>query len=176
MIARYIRLILYYGFASHLPNSTEPCGRIAARLRSYLCIPLFKKSAKEITIEKGAYFGNGSKITIDEGSGIGTHCEIHGHVSIGKYVMMGPNVLIITQNHNHDRMDIPMALQGNAESRPVHIEDDVWVGARAIILPGVRIGKGAIIGAGSVVTKNIPSYAVVGGAPAKIIRWRGKQA
>lgn len=172
MTKRVIRLLLYYGIARHLPNSTEPLGRLAKSLRVSLCRPLFQKSAANITIEKGAYLGDGSKIAIDEGSGLGQNCAIHGPVSIGKYVMMGPNVLILTQNHRFDRIDIPMALQGNTQHLPVIIEDDVWIGARCILLPGVRIGQGAILAAGSVVSHDVPPYSIVGGVPAKVIHWR----
>ncbi len=75
--------------------------------------------------------------------------------------------------HNHDRTDIPMGHQGSTTSTPLHIAGDVWIGARAIILPGCRrIGHGAIIGAGAVVTKDVPDWAVVGGNPARIIKSR----
>jgi maltose O-acetyltransferase len=65
-----------------------------------------------------------------------------------------------------------MRLQGIKKAQPVSIEDDVWIGARVIILPGVRIGQGSIIGAGAVVAKNIPSYSICVGNPARIIRSR----
>jgi len=87
--------------------------------------------------------------------------------------MMGPDVIILTSNHRSDRLDIPMAEQGGTDPDPVEIDDDVWIGARAIIFSGVRIGRGASIGAGSVVTKSVSSYAVVVGNPARCIRYRG---
>jgi len=86
--------------------------------------------------------------------------------------MMGPDVMIYTQNHRFDRIDIPMIEQGNTEPKPVVIEDDVWIAARSIILPGVTIGKGAVIAAGAVVTKDVPPYTVVGGVPARKIKLR----
>ena len=79
---------------------------------------------------------------------------------------------IITVNHNTERIDIPMREQGSLPPQKVTICDDVWIGARVIILPGVTIGKGSIIAAGAVVTKNVPEYAVVGGVPAKVIKYR----
>lgn len=85
---------------------------------------------------------------------------------------MGPDVLIITQNHRFDQLDLPMWRQGFSPSEPVIIGNDVWVGTRAIILPGVTISKGAIIGAGAVVTKDVPEYAIVGGNPARLIKYR----
>jgi len=80
--------------------------------------------------------------------------------------------MIYTSNHRFDRTDIPMIDQGNTEPKAVVIEDDVWIAARAIILPGVRIGKGAVIAAGAVVTKDVPPYTVVGGIPARKIKSR----
>ena len=112
---------------------------------------------------------------IEDYSGIGMHTLI-GAVKIGKHVMMGRNVIILSQNHNYDRTDIPMDQQGLGEHRPVIIGDDVWIGACAIILPGRKIGSGSIIGAGAVVTKDVPEYAIVGGNPARIIGWRKEVA
>ena len=84
------------------------------------------------------------------------NCRVTGPLKIGKDVMIGPDVMIFTQNHKHDRLDIPMRLQTDPK-RPVVIGDDVWIAARAIILPGVTVHKGAIVGAGAVVTKMYPN-------------------
>ena len=86
--------------------------------------------------------------------------------------MMGPQCYIYTQNHEYSSIDKPMRLQGPQEIRPVSIGNDVWIGSRVTILPGVNIGDGAIIAAGAVVTKDVPSYAIVGGVPAKLLRMR----
>ncbi len=86
--------------------------------------------------------------------------------------MMGQECAILTTNHRFDRLDIPMNEQGCSEIKPVVIGNDVWIGMHCIILPGVHIGNGAIIGAGSVVTKNVPDFAIVGGNPAKLISFR----
>ena len=85
--------------------------------------------------------------------------------------MMGPDVVILTHTHNIDRTDIPMCDQGSRVGK-VTIGNDVWIGMRSIIMPGVKIGNGAVIGAGAVVTKDVPDYAIVGGVPAKIIKYR----
>lgn len=87
--------------------------------------------------------------------------------------MMGPDVVILTHTHNIERADIPMRFQGFRVAK-VTIGNDVWIGMRSIIMPGVKIGNGVVIGAGAVVTKDIPDYAVVGGVPAKIIRFRNR--
>lgn len=94
-----------------------------------------------------------------------------GECIIGKNVMMAPEVIILTLNHKYIDMNCPIIMQGSYASKVV-IEDDVWIGIRAIILPGIKIGRGAVIGAGAVVTKDVPPYTVVGGVPAKIIKRR----
>lgn len=91
--------------------------------------------------------------------------------------MFGPQVTIRGGNHRIDLLGRYMDMIKNNEKRPeddpgVVIEDDVWIGTRAIILAGVTIGRGAVVAAGSVVTKSVPAYAIVGGNPAKIIRMR----
>ena len=85
---------------------------------------------------------------------------------------MGTDVTIITRNHRFDRTDIPMMEQGFEEERPVYIGNDVWIGDRALILPGVHIGDGSIIAAGAVVTKDVSPYSIVAGVPARKIRDR----
>jgi maltose O-acetyltransferase len=112
-----------------------------------------------------------SKIAIGDNSGFGMNSRI-GSVTIGKNVMMGPDCLILTKNHAFDSTDIPMNMQGYKEDSPVTIGNDVWIGQRVIILPALRIGDGAIIGAGSVVTKNVEDYTIVAGNPARVIRKR----
>lgn len=109
-------------------------------------------------------------------SGIGRGCEINRGVIIGEHVMMGPDVLVYTQNHCTADMDVPMRTQGMAELRPVTIEDDVWIGARVCILPGVTIGHGSVIGACAVVSRSIPPYSVAVGNPARVVKTRLKQS
>lgn len=81
--------------------------------------------------------------------------------------MTGPDVEILTSSHRTDNVDIPMIFQGYNPIREVTIGDDVWIGMRTIIMPGVTIGGGCIIGAGSIVTHNIPNYSVAAGVQQK---------
>lgn len=91
---------------------------------------------------------------------------------MGKYIMMGPEVIILPKNHNFSDVSIPMMIQGYQETKQVIIENNVWIGARCVILPGVKIGKGSIIAVGSVVTKDIELFSIVAGVPAKLVRKR----
>lgn len=130
---------------------------------------LFEKCGRNVDI--GRKIKLNSKISIGNNSSIGDNSFISGQIKIGNDVMIAPQVMLIASNHNHDRKDIPMNKQGS-NSKGITIEDDVWIGARAIILDGIHIGKGSIIGAGSIVTKNVDEYSIVGGNPAKLIRRR----
>lgn len=129
------------------------------------------KCGKNVNIEKGANFGTGKGVSIGNNSGLGINCKIRGPLIIGENVMMGPDVTILTHTHRIERTDIPMDKQGSIV-KGVTIGNDVWIGMRSIIMPGVKIGNGAVIGAGAVVTKDVPDYAIVGGIPAKVIRYR----
>lgn len=96
-------------------------------------------------------------------------------IRIGNKVMFGPEVTIIGGNHNTriiGKFMFDIKLKTPSDDLGVVLEDDIWIGARAIILDGVNVGRGSIIAAGSVVTKNVPPYSVVAGAPAKVIKFR----
>jgi maltose O-acetyltransferase len=167
-LTKKIWFVAYQLFAMHLPESRRMA--LAKKFRAFFAKHIIEFCGENINIEKGASFT--PAITIGSNSGIGVNCEVNGPVSIGNDVMMGPEVVIYTRSHAHDRTDIPMREQGAAEVRPVSIGDDVWIGRRAIIMPGVTIGEGCIIGAGAVVTKDVPPYSIAGGVPAKVIKER----
>jgi len=103
---------------------------------------------------------------------IGPDCHIGPRVIIGNYVMLGPAVMIIGNDHNFDRVGVPIIFSGRPPQRATEIGDDVWIGARSIVLRGVCIGAGAVIAAGSVVTGDVPPLTVYGGTPARHIRRR----
>lgn len=114
---------------------------------------------------------------------IGSHASFIAsiaHIYIGNYVMFGPNVTIRGGNHRIDVIGKHIYELGGAEKLPendqdVHIEDGVWIGCNSTILKGVTVGKGAVVAAGAVVTKDVPPYSIVGGNPAKLIRYRFTQ-
>lgn len=144
--------------------------KFAKWLRAWFGKRIMSSVGFDVNIEKGAVFSPNCKL--GDKSGIGINCELYGAVYIGKYVNMGPEVVIYTRNHNTSRTDIIMQKQGYEDEKPVIIEDDVWIGRRVIILPGVVIGKGSVIGAGAVVSRSIPPFSVAVGNPAKVVKTR----
>jgi len=115
--------------------------------------------------------GEGLEVGDHPNLGAWAYVGCSGFVKIGTNVMMGPRVSLLAENHNHGRVDIPMKKQGVTRLRIV-VEDDCWLGASSSLLAGVTIGKGSVVAAGAVVTKDVPPYAIVAGVPAKVIRIR----
>ncbi len=109
-------------------------------------------------------------ITIGDNFYMNACCHIQGDISIGNDVLIGPKTVIWGRDHGFSR-DRIIRVQPHVKE-PVTIGDDVWVGAQVTILKGVHIGDGAVIGAGSVVTGDVPDYAVVAGNPARVIKYR----
>jgi len=170
-----IALIAYYGLVKHLPtNETLFFGKISCRLRRMVTGMIFKSSGDGVNVNRNASFGSGTNLSIGSNSSIGRNCQLANDVAIGDDVMMAPDVIIFSVGHNTQSIDMPMRKQGNTLPQPVKIENDVWIGQRVIILPGITIGRGSIIGSGSVVTKDIPAFSVAAGNPAKIIKSRLK--
>lgn len=170
--SRSVRLAFYLLVAKQLPQTSAPGGRLWKAARRVAARPLLASSGRDVNIDRGAFFGKGDNLHLGEGSGIGAGCRLHGPVRIGDHVMMGPEVMVFAQGHNFDDLSRPMVQQGESEPDEVVIGDDVWIGARAIILPGVHVGHGAVIGAGSVVTKDVPPFAVAAGNPARVVKSR----
>lgn len=170
---RALFLLIYYVFAQYLPGSYSPFfGKISNAIRVFCVKRIFKKCGKISTIDRKAYFGNGSDIEIGDYSGIGANCVVPKNTKIGSYVMMAPEVHIVQNNHEIKSIEIPMCMQGPHPSSPTIIEDDVWLGVRSILTPGHRIGKGSVVAAGAVVTKDVEEFSIVGGNPARLIRKR----
>lgn len=108
-------------------------------------------------------------------SGVHINASGGGSIVIGRHCPIGPGVVMRTANHRFSRTDINIQEQGH-DAADIIVEDNCWIGANAVILGGVCIGTGAVIGAGAVVTKNIPSMAVAVGIPAKVIKYRKEEA
>lgn len=162
--------VLYELVLSKLPSSMAVGGKIYRSLRGYAVRHFISHCGTNVNIENHAKVS--SKVSLGNNSGIGIGAIVDGKVVIGDNVMMGRECIILSRNHAFARTDVPMMEQGFQEEKPVFIGNDVWIGHRVTILPGCRIGDGVIIGAGAVVTGEIPPYTIVGGVPAKVIRKR----
>lgn len=151
---------------------------------------IFFDNADDFILSKDVYIGantviyctnedsvsqNMSRITIGEGTYIGEMNNIRvggGLIKIGIKCLISQHVSIIGSNHSIDRHNYIMDQPWDEKKIGILIEDDVWIGCGAKIMPGVSIGKGAIVGAGSVVTKNVAAYSIVAGVPARFIKER----
>ena len=146
--------------------------------RLLLWRPLFKRCGR-------ARFGTGiamqgcKNMSLADGVRIGRGCQLYavdasgGLIRIGKQVAIGPGTVLRAANHCFDSLEKPIMLQGHLYGEIV-IEDDVWIAANCTITPGTRIGHGAVVGAGAVVTRDVEPYAIVGGVPARVIGSRRK--
>lgn len=162
---------MYLFLLNWIPSRNRSGGLLNAVKRTMLK-GIFKYIGKDVNIRPNIKFARGSNISIGDHSGIGDGCFLQdiGEITIGQDVLMAPEVMVFTANHL-TRKDELLRNQGT-QVRNVSIGDDVWIGTRAIILPGVNISKGAVIAAGAVVTKDVEPYTIVGGVPARKIGMR----
>ena len=144
-----------------------------AILRSFMIKQFFKSTGKNVVIERNCKFAHpynieiGNDVYINFGVKILNTKEVG--IKIGNDVIIGPNTMFLFNKIDYSDLSKPMK-NCKVYYESIEIKDDVWIGANAIVLPGVTIGKRCIIGAGSVVTKDIPYYSVVAGVPAKVIK------
>ncbi len=142
---------------------------------SILRYPHRVKLAADAVIKSGVHLcpcNQDSRISVGRRSTIGFYTLLYAtsSIEIGDDCMIAPFVYIVDSDHG-TRADINMNLQPN-RAKPIHIGNDAWVGAHAVILAGAMIGEGAIVGAGAVLKNNVPPYTIVGGVPAKVIGMR----
>lgn len=122
------------------------------------------------TIEDFATINNGiGAVNIGNRTRIGIGCVLIGPIKIGNDVMLAQNIVLSGLNHQYEDPKTPISLQP-CTTAPIVVEDEVWIGANAVITAGVSIGRHSVVAAGSVVTKNVPPYTIVGGNPAKILK------
>ena len=146
---------------------------LISRLRANFWHLFCKKMGNHVYIMKNCQLMSPAGIKIGNHVNIGRYSILSGYsdLVIGNYVMIGPNCNILTANHGFSGWEESMIAQP-VKCGPVIIGDDVWLGANVVVLPNVRIGRGAIVGANAVVTKDVEAYSIVGGVPAKLIRYR----
>jgi len=154
-----------------LPDIAFPFGRIFNGIRCFLLKRFLVYFGKGNEFDSQIYLGKGDDVEIGDHCQINTRCRLV-NVKIGNFVMIAPDVVFIPELHRSDSLEIPMSKQGVLKFPQTIVENDVWIGYGAVIMPGIRIGKGAIIGARAVVTRDVSSYSVVAGVPARIIRMR----
>lgn len=123
-----------------------------------------------------AFLAPGSALSRDLVAGehafVGPECRFCPKVVIGRCVLVAARVIVVGKDHNFDDPRTPVIFSGRPELAETVIEDDAWIGAQCILMAGVRIGAGAIVASGSVVTKDVPPREIWGGVPAKLIRRR----
>ncbi len=132
---------------------------------------LLKKCGWATTIDKYVTIRGGASVQMGEYCTINAYTHIWGHegVVIGNRVLIASHVSITSLTHDYTRADMRFA---PAIGAPITIHDDAWIGAHAVIMPGITIGKGAVVGAGAVVREDVPPFAIVVGVPARIVRYR----
>ncbi len=137
--------------------------------REALLGQLLREVGRGATIEPPFFCSYGRNTSLGDRVYLNFLCVIldNGEVRIGSRVMLGPGVHIYTAQHP---LQAEARNKGLEVASPVSIDDDVWIGGAAVILPGVTIGRGAVVGAGSVVTRDVPAHAVVAGNPARVLR------
>jgi acetyltransferase-like isoleucine patch superfamily enzyme len=147
-----------------LPNNT-----FFAKIRPYLARLFGLKCGRKVILRKGIYYTKFKNIQIGYNShiGWGVIFDSAGKITIGKNVGIGFNTAILTGYHSGTNPDC--RLEGG-ENNPVNIEDGVWIAANAIIGPGVTLGAGCIVSAGSVVMRSMPAHTLIAGNPARVIK------
>jgi len=181
---------IYIAFLSSIPTE------IGIRLRQIAYKSLFKKCGKNLKIDSGVtilgfenielgdnisfmknsyvYAHDGGRLVIGNNFTMNTNSQLgasFGEIVIGNDCAIAPNCVLRASNHTFDNPNIPFRGQGHTYGEII-IEDDVWIASNCVVAANTRIGKSSVVGAGSVVTKDVEPYSVVGGVPAKLIKKR----
>lgn len=161
--------LFYNLFVKHLPLNNYPLMKLIGKFRAYIIKMFINKCGKNVSINRNVYIS--PNIEIGNNCTINENCKIRANTIIGDYVIIAPGVNILTSTHNFSDLNIPISQQGDTQMK-ISIGNDVWIGTNAILLPGIIIHDHSIIGAGAVVTKDVPKYSIVGGNPARVIKYR----
>ena len=177
----YLYSLLFYGY---IKRRFKHIGKVYFKTPAYIGNPQYMEFADGICIGRRAIIQATDKygrekftpsVVFGKNCNIGDDSNIQccNRIQLGNGVLLGRKVMINDTSHgdsSREQMDIQPNLRPLCSKGPIIIEDNVWIGEMACILGGVHIGRGAIIGAGSVVTRDVPAYSIVGGIPARIIK------
>ena len=181
----FVSLHRYFGRAGTKAFSLLAAGGFASfGRRTVLQRPIRLQGERWISIGADVFVGASSWLQVLEGADgpgrleIGDGCDLTGNcvlsaaasVRLGRHVLLARNVYVSDHTHAHHDISRPVMHQGVTNVAPVEICDGAWLGQNAVVCPGVRIGRGAVIGANSVVLDDVPDYAVAVGAPARVVR------
>jgi acetyltransferase-like isoleucine patch superfamily enzyme len=170
------------GFSLAMRSSFERLGP-----RSRLSLPIQLVGAERIAIGSRVYLGPGcwllthdheperrpaGRLQVGDGTSIAGHCVLSAAVDVrvGRSVLFARNVYVADHRHGFERADLPVLDQPLGDLRAVAIEDGAWLGQNVVILPGVTVGRGAVVGANAVVRDDVPARCVAVGAPARVVR------
>ena len=148
---------------------------LEARVRSTILKSRLHACGEYVYIMKGCQFYSPENIELGSYISINHDNELDaagGKIKIGNFVMIGQNSLLTTADHGHSSPEMPIMFQPMTKGQDIIIEDDAWIAANVTVVAGVTIGKGAVVAAGAVVTRDVEPYAVVGGVPARHIKYR----
>lgn len=163
-----ISYLVYILFGQFLTSRYGKLGRFGNAVRRLLLKTIVEAEGK-FTVAHNVEIPLKGKLVMKNHSNLGPRASItgRGRLIVGEHVMMGYDCMIITQNHKYNKEGYD-----GYEEKTVEIGKYCWIGHRVTILPGVKLGKHSIIAAGAVVTKSVPDYSIVGGNPAKLIKYR----
>ena len=144
-------------------------------LRGLFYRALVQRGGKSLLIYPSVYIIFSHRMTVGQrvAINVGTYIDAGGGLEIGDHVMIGPHCIISSREHSIEPSGIPMCYQP-VRYREIKIGNDVWLGANVSIRGGVQIGDGSVVAAGAVVVSDVPPNAIVGGVPAKVLRFRGE--
>lgn len=158
-------------FVNFLKNN-DNVANVYRKYKRFIIRYVYGLTNVDCTFNIGGRCNISKDFSAGEYSYVGNNCLIYPGVSIGRYTMLAQNVQIIGADHNFDVPGVPSTFAGRPKLKKTKIERDVWIGANSIIMTGIVIGDGSIVASGSIVTKDIAPFSIVGGVPAKFIKKR----